>query len=106
MAKTVNEMADTFGFEPVHVYETAPTIQYASYGNFPVDNDGYAGFAKFKYVTTKGKMTAIFKGLDLSALTGDEAHLGLTLQVGGKLYFTSVTFFQTKPGSWTTKSAR
>ena len=51
-------------------------------------------------------MTLAFKGLDLAALAGDEAHLGLTIEVGGKLYFTSVTFFQTKPGSWTTKSAR
>ncbi|MEN8149211.1 MAG: Ig domain-containing protein [Planctomycetota bacterium] len=62
--------------------------------------------SKFKYLSTKGKMAVVFKGLDLSALTGDEAHLGLTLQVGGKLYFTSVTFFKTKAGSWTTKSAR
>jgi len=62
--------------------------------------------AKFKFATAKGKTTAVFKGLDLSALAGDEAHLALTMQVGGRLYFTSVTFFQTKPGSWTTKSAR
>ena len=62
--------------------------------------------SKFKYVSAKGKMTVALKGLDLSALTGDEGHLGLTIEVGGKLYFTSVTFFQTRTGSWTTKSAR
>jgi len=62
--------------------------------------------AKFKYTSGNGKMTLSLSGLDLTALPAGEVHLGLSVRVGGKIYFTSVTFIETKPGSWTTKAAR
>ena len=62
--------------------------------------------AKFKYTSGNGKMTLSLSGLDFSALPAGEVHLGLSVRVKGKIYFTSVTFFETKPGSWTTKAAR
>jgi hypothetical protein len=62
--------------------------------------------AKFVYDSGNGKMKLSLKGLDLSKLPTGEAHLGLAIEVGGKIHFTSVTFFETRPGSWTTKSAR
>ena len=41
--RPLRKMSAELQQRPIHVFETAPAIQYAAYANFPVDNEGYAG---------------------------------------------------------------
>ncbi|MCK6474412.1 MAG: putative Ig domain-containing protein [Planctomycetes bacterium] len=59
--------------------------------------------SKFSYETKKGKMTLSMKNVDLSGLPLSEAHVGVEISIGQKVYFTSVTLFAPKPGSYSTK---
>ena len=57
---------------------------------------------KFAYDSGKGKMTFALANTTL-ALPVDEAEVTLELHVGTKTYFTSVTLFANKPGSYSLK---
>jgi hypothetical protein len=55
--------------------------------------------AKFSYHSGTGKMTLGLADLDLAALPGTEAHLGVELTIGARTYYTAVTLFEANPGS-------
>ncbi len=57
---------------------------------------------KFTYESGKGKMTFALTNATLAVPAG-EAHVTLSLQVGDKVYFTGVTLFETKPGTFALK---
>lgn len=57
---------------------------------------------KFGYASKNGKLALALDGLDLGALSPGEAHLSFELSVDERVYTTHVTFFETKPGSYTT----
>lgn len=59
--------------------------------------------SKFSYESKKGKMTLSMKNVDLSGLPLAEAHVGVEISIGQKVYFTSVTLFAPKAGSYSTK---
>jgi photosystem II stability/assembly factor-like uncharacterized protein len=41
--RPLREISQELLERPIHLFETAAAIQYASYGNFPINNEGYAG---------------------------------------------------------------
>jgi hypothetical protein len=58
---------------------------------------------KLKFKSNKGKMNFSISAADLAAIPSGEAHLGVELRIGNRTYFTGVTFFEKKIGSFTTK---
>jgi len=58
--------------------------------------------AKFSYHSGKGAMSLALADLDLAALPGGEAHVGVELTIGLKTYYTAVTFFEGRTGRWST----
>jgi hypothetical protein len=58
--------------------------------------------AKFSYQSGKGTLALALADLDLAGLPADEAHLGVELTIGTRTYYTAVTFFEGKPGRWST----
>lgn len=52
---------------------------------------------KFLFKGKKGAGTAAFDTVTLPSLPDAEAHLGVELTVGSRIYFTAVTFFERKP---------
>jgi hypothetical protein len=58
--------------------------------------------AKFVFVSGKGKLTLNLARLDLSVVPPTEAHLGIELTVGDRIYYTAVTLFEKRVGSFTT----
>jgi hypothetical protein len=52
------------------------------------------------YASNKGRLQLTLANLDLSGVPAGEAQLGLELTVGARVYTTSVTFFETKPGKY------
>lgn len=58
--------------------------------------------AKFSYQSGRGAMTLALADLDLAGLPPGEAHVGVELAIGPKVYYTAVTFFEGKPGRWST----
>ncbi|MCX7803949.1 MAG: Ig domain-containing protein [Planctomycetota bacterium] len=68
------------------------------------DESASSVLAKFSYASKTGKMQLAMKALDLSGISGNEAHLGVELTVGAKTYFTGITVFDPKgSGSYTEK---
>jgi hypothetical protein len=58
---------------------------------------------KFKLITKTGKALLGMSSLDIGTLPADEAHLTFELTIGDRVYATHVTFFETKPGVWSTQ---
>jgi hypothetical protein len=48
-------------------------------------------------------MTLSIGDADLSGLPNGEAHLGVEVTIGNRTYFTGVTFFEGKPGRFSTR---
>lgn len=60
------------------------------------DDAAASRVAKFAFAGAKGKGTLVLESLTLPPLADGEAHLGVELTVGARVYFTSVTFFERK----------
>jgi hypothetical protein len=58
--------------------------------------------SKFAFLSAKGKLTLNLARLDLSAVPSTEAHLGIELTIGDRVYYTAVTFFEKRARSFTT----
>jgi hypothetical protein len=58
--------------------------------------------AKFAFASAKGKMSLALSNVTLLGVPAAEAHLGIELTVGSNIYFTTVTFFEGKPGHYST----
>jgi hypothetical protein len=58
--------------------------------------------AKFSYQSGKGTLALALADLDLAGLPADEAHVGVELTIGARTYYTAVTFFEGRPGRWST----
>jgi hypothetical protein len=52
------------------------------------------------YSSSKGAVKLTLSNLDLTGITPGEAHLGLELTIGSRVYTTYVTFFETSPGKY------
>jgi hypothetical protein len=57
---------------------------------------------KFSYSSKTGKMQLALDLLDLTAVPALEAHLTFEITIGSRVYRTSVTFFEKKPGKLST----
>jgi hypothetical protein len=66
------------------------------------DPDATNRLARFSYQSAKGKMTLAFSDLTLAGLPVTEAHLGLELTIGDRVYLTTVTFFAPVAGKYST----
>lgn len=64
----------------------------------PVDT-----ISKFGYQSRKGKLSLSMQNVDLSALPASQAHVTLELTIDAHTYSTSVTLFESKPGSYSTQ---
>jgi hypothetical protein len=60
------------------------------------DDAAATRLTKFVFKGKKGTGTASFENVTLPALPDAEAHLGIELTVGSRIYFTAVTFFERK----------
>ena len=58
--------------------------------------------AKFSYSSGKGKLSLSLAGMNLAGIPAGEAHLGVELTIGTRVYFTAVTFFERAAGSYST----
>ena len=58
--------------------------------------------AKFFFASGKGKMTLSITGADIGSIPNDEAHLGVEITIGDRVYYTAVTFFEGRSGSYST----
>jgi len=58
---------------------------------------------KFSFDSKKGKLSLALDALSLGAMTAGEAHLTVELTLNDRVYRTGVTFFELKPGNYTTK---
>jgi hypothetical protein len=58
--------------------------------------------AKCVFASNTGKMTLSLANLTLTGVPVTEAHLGLELTIGDRVYYTAVTFFETATGKYTT----
>jgi hypothetical protein len=58
---------------------------------------------KFAFKSGKGQLKLVVANADLSALPAGEAHVGVELTIDEEVYFTEVTLFERKPGSYSTK---
>ena len=58
---------------------------------------------KFAYHGKTGQLILIAKNADLSALVSDQEHVGVEITVGDRVYYTSVTLFAGKRGTYSTK---
>jgi len=47
-------------------------------------------------------MTLKLSRLSLAAVPSPEAHLGIELTIGDRIYYTAVTFFERRAGAFTT----
>ena len=52
------------------------------------------------YSSSKGAMKLTLSNLDLTGITPDEAHLGLEVTIGSRVYTTYVTFFEPSAGKY------
>lgn len=52
------------------------------------------------YSSSKGGMKLTLSNLDLSAISGGEAHLTFEVTIGARVYSTNVTFFETSEGKY------
>jgi len=59
--------------------------------------------SRFVLVIPKGTVSLKLSRLDLGAVPSAEAHLGVELTIGDRIYYTAVTFFERRPGSFTTR---
>jgi len=59
--------------------------------------------SKFVFASSKGKMILKLSRLYLAAVPSTEAHLGVELTIGDRIYYTAVTFFEKRAGTFTTK---
>ncbi len=66
------------------------------------DPDPANRLAKFAFASASGKMTLALSDLTLTGVPAGEAHLGIELTVGDRIYYTAVTFFEGKTGKFTT----
>jgi len=62
--------------------------------------------AKFTFASNTGKMTLALANLTLTGVPATEAHLGLELTVGDRIYYTAVTFFEASAGKYATLMPR
>jgi hypothetical protein len=71
------------------------------------DSSKTNALAKFSYDSGSGKMQISLKGLTLSTLlpstSADGVHTSVELTMGSKIYFTGLTIFAPKAGSYSTK---
>jgi hypothetical protein len=67
------------------------------------DAEAINTLSKFSYDSKSGKLSLSLKNLTLTALTTAEAHLSVELTIDTKIYYTAVTVFAPKGGSYTTK---
>jgi hypothetical protein len=58
--------------------------------------------SKFLFLSAKGKMALRLSRLDLTAVPSAEAHLGIELTIGDRIYYTAVTFFEKRARAFTT----
>jgi len=79
--------------------ETGATVYKVKASKDPADTDR---LSKFVFLSSKGKMTLELSGLHLAAVPSTEAHLGVELTIGDRIYYTAVTFFEKRTGSFTT----
>lgn len=63
------------------------------------DPDEANRVSKFTFQSSKGKMSFSFSDGTITPVTAGEAHLGIELTVGERVYLTAVTFFETATGS-------
>ncbi len=57
---------------------------------------------KLSYSSGKGRLSLSLAGLSLAGMPAGEAHLGVELTIGTRVYFTAVTFFERSAGSYST----
>lgn len=79
---------------------TGATVYKVKAGKDTADTDR---LSKFVFLSSKGKMALKLSSLDLASVPSTEAHLGIELTVGDRIYYTAVTFFEKRQGSFTTK---
>jgi len=65
------------------------------------DPAGTDQLSQFVFLSSKGKMTLKLSRLHL-VVPSTEAHLGVELTIGDRIYYTAVTFFEKRMGSFTT----
>ena len=58
--------------------------------------------SQFVFMSSKGKMSLKLSRLNLAAVPTTEAHLGVELTIGDRIYYTAVTFFEKRGRSFTT----
>jgi hypothetical protein len=58
--------------------------------------------SRFVFIIPRGAMSLKLSRLDLTAVPSSEAHLGVELTIGDRIYYTAVTFFERRAGSFTT----
>ena len=68
--------------------------------------DATAPQIRFAYDSKSGKMLLGLKGATLTALTAAEEHVSVELTLADKIYFTAVTLFAPRSGSYSTKLGR
>jgi len=78
---------------------TGATVYKVKASKDPADTDR---LSKFVFLSSKGKMTLKLSGLHLAAVPSTEAHLGVELTIGDRIYYTAVTFFEKRTGGFTT----
>ena len=68
-------------------------------GKDDVENDR---IRKFSFRSAKGALTLSLSDADLSGVPAGEAHLGVEVSIGNRVYFTTVTFFEGRTGRYST----
>jgi hypothetical protein len=58
--------------------------------------------SKFSFAGNSGKITLNLADMTLAGVPAGEAHLGIEITVGSRIYYTAVTFFEGKPGKFST----
>lgn len=58
--------------------------------------------SQFIFLSSTGKMALRLSRLDLVSVPSMQAHLGVELTIGERIYYTAVTFFEKRVGSFTT----
>jgi len=66
------------------------------------DPAGTDQLSQFVFLSSKGTMTLKLSRLHLAPVPSTEAHLGVELTVGDRIYYTAVTFFERRAGFFAT----
>jgi putative Ig domain-containing protein len=67
------------------------------------DPAGTVGLQSFRYKSSKGGLSIVLKNADLAGLPPGEAQVGIELTIGNKAYYTSVTLFEGRRSTYSTR---